>query len=295
MNDLPLGEFRDMPAADYFAVKAMSNSAMKELARSPWHYKNRVSKTPTRRLMSGTLAHCAVLEPDAMSARYVVTPEDAPRRPSAAQWNAKKSSPESEAAKSWWTSFNASLEGREVISHDEYELTKAQLQAVLAVPELSGLLSSGYAETSVFWIDEATGVYCKARPDWVHPLSDGRVILLDLKTAADESPPGFAKSVASFGYHRQDAHYRAGFEAATGKQVAAFIFAAVTSAAPVLAVPYHLDDQAANQGAEEVAELLALFAQCQRTGIWPAYGEGYQAISLPRWAQRNTEVEVSFV
>jgi hypothetical protein len=272
-----LGEFRNMPAAEYFAVDAMSNSAMKELSRSPWHYINRVQRAPTAAMTAGTLAHTAILEPSAMASRYAARPAGLDLR--------------TKEGRAW----AESVSGLDVITAEQAAMAEAQRQAVLAVPELAGLLAHGYAETSVFWIDKATGVYCKARPDWVHPLDDGRVILLDLKTTADESPAGFAKSVAAFGYHRQEAHYRAGFEAATGQEVAAFIFAAVTSSAPVLAVPYHLDDQASEQGAEEVAELLALFAQCKTTDIWPAYGEGYQAVSLPRWAQRTTELEVSFV
>jgi hypothetical protein len=277
VSNAHIGEVRDMPAAEYFAVDAMSNSAMKELARSPWHYINRVQRAPTAAMAAGTLAHTAILETAAIPARYAVRPAGLDLR--------------TKEGKAW----AESVAGLEIITADQAAMAESQRQAVLAVPELAALLSSGYAEASVFWVDKATGVYCKARPDWVHPLSDGRVILLDIKTTADESPAGFAKSVAAFGYHRQEAHYRAGFEAATGKEVAAFIFAAVTSAPPVLAVPYHLDDQASMQGAEEVAELLDLFAQCQRAGIWPPYGEGYQSISLPRWAQRNTEVEVSFV
>jgi hypothetical protein len=91
----PLGIVENMPFEEYLAVDAVSSTGLKLFARSAWHYKNRVDIDPTPSMLRGTLAHCAVLEPDALSQRYAVTPEDAPRRPSRAQWEAKNPSPES--------------------------------------------------------------------------------------------------------------------------------------------------------------------------------------------------------
>ena len=291
----PLGMVLGMPAEDYHAIDAFSSTGMRHLARSPWHYRNRVAVVPTKPMLNGTLAHCAVLEPGAMESRYIVAPADAPRRPTAAQWNAKKSSPESESAKAWWTAFNERAEGRDIVSADDFSVTQAQLKALADEPYLSAILASGHGEVSLFWIDPATGVYCKARPDWVNMAADGRARLLDLKSTADESPSGFGRACAKMGYHRQRAHYINGFRAATGIDVAEFVFAVVTNAHPVLAVPYWLSEDVERQGAEEVAELLDLYANCARTGVWPPYGTGPQIAEFPKWAIRNSEVEVSYV
>lgn len=294
MNDQrPMGLVFDMPFAEYLAVDALSNTAMKELARSPWHYRNRVNKPQTRPMLRGSLAHCAVLEPDAMAARYVVTPEDAPRRPTAAQWTAKKPSESSQQAMDWWTAFGQQAASREIITAEEFGVTQAQLAALAENSEIADTLRTGKSEVSVFWVDQATGVYCKARPDHVRPLTDGRYRLLDLKSVADESADAFGKAVARFGYHRQRAHYIAGFEA-SGRKVEEFVFAAVTSAPPVLAVPYILADEIAQQGADEVRELLELFARCTESGSWPPPGEGLQVVDVPKWAKRSNEEEVSF-
>ena len=123
MKDKPMGMFTDMPFDQYLATEAVSASGLRVFARSPWHYKHRVQiNKPTRPMLRGTLAHCALLEPDAMAARYVVVPEDAPRRPTEAQWKAVKSSPESKAAKDWWAEFNRGAFGREVITAAEWAL-----------------------------------------------------------------------------------------------------------------------------------------------------------------------------
>lgn len=293
-NDKPMGLVLDMPAEQYRAVDALSSSGLKLLARSAWHYKNRVPITPTKPMLRGTLAHCAALEPQAMAERYVIVPDGAPKRPTKAQWAAAKPSPASVAAMEWWSDFNEGARGREVVSAEDYAITEAQLAALAAEPTISELLASGYGECSVFWIDEATGVYCKARPDWVHELDRNTVSILDLKSTADESPSAFGRAAARMGYHLQQAHYVAGFQAATGRDVRDFTFAAVTSAAPVLAVPYILTDEIEAQGFDERRELIELYARCQRDDCWPAYGQGRQLLDFPAYAKRSQEVEFSY-
>ena len=74
-----------------------------------------------------------------------------------------------------------------------------------------------------------------------------------------------------------------------------FVFAVVSTAYPFLATAYVLDDETEAQGHDEVAELLELYEQCQRTNYWPGFGPGYQVVSLPKWARREIETEVSYV
>lgn len=292
--DLPMGLVVDMPLDDYLAVDALSATGLKLLARSPWHYANRVDTDPTPAMLRGTLAHCAVLEPDAMARRYVVLPEDAPRRPSRTQWAAKNPSADSKAAMEWWTQFEHDNAGRELVSHDGYLLCQAQLAAVVREPELAALLRDGRGEVSVFWIDKATGIYCKARPDWLPPADGRRITPMDLKTCIDESPSGFGRAAARLRYDLQAAHYTAGIEAATGLTVDRFVFGAVTSKPPVLAVPYVLTDEIREQGRDERRELMDRLAWCQRENTWPAYGSGFQLLDFPAYAKAGGEVEVEW-
>mgnify|MGYP000644432546 CR=1 FL=1 len=277
MNDrttAPLRWLHDMPADDYHAVDALSNSALSKLSTSPFHYwseylaPNRPKREPTPSMLAGTLAHCAVLEPGQLFNRYAVKPEGLDTR--------------TKEGKAWAATVPGDCT---VISAEQKATSDAQRAAVIAVPELASVLATGHAETSVFWTDSVEGLHCKCRPDWVHMLADGRAVLFDLKTTQDPSPREFAKSVWSYGYHRQAAHYTAGFEAATGIEVAAFLFGAVSSAYPFIAVPYLLDDDAMQRGREEVRRLLRLYAACCETDTWPAYGEGVQVLSLPAWAK----------
>lgn len=290
-----MGVIYGLPFDEYLAVDAFSSSAMRDFARSPWHYKNRVPLTPTKPMLSGTLAHCATLEPNALAGRYLICPDNAPRRPTAAQWGAKNPSETSQAAMAWWRDFEAQAKNREIISADTYGITQAQVAALKADPYISEILRNGEPEVSVFWIDKKTGVYCKARPDMVQWLGGGRVRMLELKTTADESPDGFSRVLTNMGYHRARSHYISGYEHASGYKVEEYVFAVVTSAPPVLAVPYLLDDEDAQQGEDECAELLDRFAWCTKENEWPAYGSGPQLVGLKKWAKRSSEIEVGFV
>lgn len=289
----PMGIVRDMPFEDYLAIDAFSNSDMKLLARSAWHWKNRLRVTQTRPMLRGSLVHCAQLEPHALHDRYVFVPADAPRRPTAAQWNAKKSSEDSAIAKEWWSRFNEDAGLREIVTADEFFVTQQQLAAIAAEAELSALFASGDSEVSIFWIDQATGVYCKARPDHLHYLSHKRVKAIDLKASADDSPEGFGRAIPRMGHHRQEAHYTQGL-VACGLEVDEFIFAVVSSAPPVIATPMLVPEDFADQAREEVHELRAMFVHCQRTGVWRGYnGGGKQVAKVPAYAYRNHEVEIA--
>jgi hypothetical protein len=288
------GIVHDMALDEYLAITALSATSLKLLARSPWHYANRVDTTPTPAMLRGVLAHCAILEPDAMSKRYVVVPEDAPTRPTRRQWEAKSPSDSSRAAMQWWTQFQQDNAGRELIPQADYELCQAQLAAVAREPELASLLRSGRGEVSLFWIDPRTGLYCKARPDWL-PSPDGQSITpLDLKTCADESPSGFGRAAARLRYDLQAAHYTEGVEITTGFRVENFVFGAVSSKPPVLAVPYVLTDEIRDQARDERSELMDRLEWCQRENVWPAYGEGFQLLDFPAYAKHGGEVEIEW-
>lgn len=68
------------------------------------------------------------------------------------------------------------------------------------------LFKNGYPEVSIFWIDEETGVPCRARMDYLNPL-----FATDYKTTANIYDLGY--SIIDYGYTRQSAFYLRGIEA----------------------------------------------------------------------------------
>jgi 4-hydroxy-L-threonine phosphate dehydrogenase PdxA len=60
-------------------------------------------------------------------------------------------------------------------------------------------------------------------------------------------------------------------------------------------VAYDLTAELEMQSFEDHTELLQSLAQCEASGIWPAYGSGILELDFPAWAKRSGEVDVSFV
>jgi hypothetical protein len=272
---LPFGVVHGIPNAEYHAHPALGSSGLKTLAKSPRHYwaaqldPNRPVKEETAAMAAGTLAHCAILEPNKLAERYVVRPGGLDLR--------------TKEGKAWLAAKPA---GMEVVTHEQMQTAYRQHASVLSLPEVGALLATGEAEVSAFWLDEATGTPCKCRPDWVSPAGGG-VVIVDIKTCQDASPKGFARAVANLRYDLQAAWYSHGFERASGLQVLGFVFAAVESDYPHAAAAYMLDDDALAKARAECDRLLALHRQCTDAGRWPGYPENIQLLTMPAWANKE--------
>jgi len=157
--------------------------------------------------------------------------------------------------------------------------------AVHAHPEARALLSQdGAAEQSVLW--EADGIRKRARPDFLpsKPSDNGRLLVVDLKTAVDSSPAAFSRSCANFGYAQQDAWYSEGIAAVTGLDVA-FLFVVVEKEPPYVVSVYELDELAKRIGEHRNDIAIRRYIECTESGIWPGYVTGIEQLALPRWAE----------
>jgi hypothetical protein len=152
---------------------------------------------------------------------------------------------------------------------------------------------AGVAEQSIYWTDPATGVRCRCRPDWMPRRRDGRLVVVDYKTAKAVDPEALAKAVYERGYHAQAAFYLAGVKAAGlhGDQEPAFVFVFQSKTAPYLVHLVELDFPALALGAARNERALRIYAECQRTGIWPGFNDAITYLPLPPWAEKRDEQE----
>jgi hypothetical protein len=260
-----------MPIETYHALPPVSNSGLNDFARSPHHFFHlhrnpfRPAPEPKQGHLEGQLAHCAILEPGEFLCRYKVAP--------VMNRNTKV-----------WKQFVEDNPRHVCIQTDQADTALAQARSVATLPEVEQLLSRGRPEVSAFWLDEATGLACRCRPDFVHPIDDRRVILVDVKTCGDASTREFGRQVARKGYHRQAAFYSDGYAAAAGVEVVGFVFVAVEMAWPYAASAVMLDDEGLAQGRADYRALLERLAECERANKWPGYCSTVEQITLPRWA-----------
>ena len=177
----------------------------------------------------------------------------------------------------------ARARGRVPLLPRDYETVQAMAEAVRQHPLAGPLFAGGgVAEESLFWQDQATGVWRRARPDW----RIGR-LLVDYKTTVDASDEAIGKALLNYGYHQQGAWYSAGARALGLIEAPAFLFVFQEKTAPYLVNVVEMTTVTLRIGQHRNRKALALYRQCTESGHWPGYGETRPGlVSLPGWAEK---------
>ena len=121
---------------------------------------------------------------------------------------------------------------------------------------------------------------CKGRVDYYDPRGG---VLADLKTTRDASEDAFSRSAWDYGYFRQLAFYAHALER-LGFEVSEVLVIAAEKEPPYGVAVYAVEDQALRAGWRQVEDLVAVYARCEATGVWPCYCEDAQPLTLPAWA-----------
>lgn len=255
----------DSSEAEYFSdIAGVSSSMLRALNRSPAHAKaaalGHKATTPSQRI--GRAVHCAVLEPDRFKGLYVC-------------WNGTRRGYR-------WEAFAEKHDDREILNAKEWDQVEACTEAIRAAVlttaggtcTVADLIAGARTERVIYWLDEATGLTCKARLDIM-----ARRAVADLKTTDDARPGAFAQQCARQGYHIQAAHYLAGERQLTDStQLAPYLLIAAELQAPhsTLVHPAHVE-HFIEPGEKDWRAAMATMLECVRTNSWP----GYPAVSAP--------------
>jgi hypothetical protein len=263
-----------IPWDDYLVMPGCSISRLKELRRSPQHYRYLLEHPKeSAPLTLGRAAHCAVLEPERFDRDHAV-------------WDRRTESGNMAPRNGkWWDAFKLEHDGKTIITADEFDETCAIQRAVRGNADAMRYLDAGDPEVTLQW--DAFGRQCKGRVDWLTTV-DGEPVLVGLKTARDCRHYQFGSQAARLGYHLQWAYYFDGFKAITGK-MAKVIEIVVEAEAPHAVVVYVIPDDILQQGMDEYLALLDQLAECERLGNWPGPSVGEQILTLPSWVYADDE------
>lgn len=219
----------------------------------------------------GTAIHCAVLEPDEFTARFVRGPDD--RR-----------------GNRWKEAVELALEdGMECLTSGDYDAAiTIRDTVVLRDPLLCKLTGVGTVrEVSAFARDNETGLPMRARADAFAPALN---MMVDLKITSNASKDKWFRRVLDFGYHVQEPHYTDVWRRAGG-DVDAFVFLVIEDKPPFAHAIYELAPPDVAEGEAIRRQALLKWAECERTGEWPGYPPGVQQLALPKWAFTLTNPE----
>lgn len=253
----------------YQALPGVNVSSLKELRRSPLHYRHRLANPRTSDALTlGTAAHVSTLEPNRYADAFAV-------------WDRKtktgRSAPRTGKA---WDAFVAESDGRTILTIEEHETAQAIAAAVRSDPTAARYLRRGLPEVSMQW--EAHGMVLKGRVDWLTEL-DGVDVVVGLKTTSDCRPGEFSRQAHRLGYHLQWAYYHDGFQ--TVRDAAPYMVEIVVeSAAPYAVAVYTIPEPVLSLGRDEYVELIAMLRDCQTADVWPGPVPHETELTFPAWA-----------
>lgn len=256
---------------DYFKIPALSASGINAFYRSPLHYwkespfnPDKVIREATPAMLLGKVAHKLILEYDTFSDEFAVAP---------------KCDKRTTAGKAEFAAFESGAMGKTVVTEDVYFQAKSMHEALQRNSAVKQLLSKGESELPLMWNNGH--IQCKGKMDRYR---EG--LIIDYKTTEDASENGFSKSIAQWGYHRQDAWYMDGVEAVYRERPRGFVFIVQEKDLPDNIGIYSLIKQDRDLGALENESASVKIAQRLQTGNWKSYPEIITTVGLPPYYKR---------
>ncbi len=264
---------------EYHKAFAVGSTSLRTLInQSPAHYlhnrENPTEPTPAQKL--GTAIHLAALEPHTFKANTLVEPVFEGRTKKGEITTNPNATEVKDKRDKWYMENH----GKHIVSQEQFDCVQGILNSLSKHKQASKLVAAGAAEESYFWKDPETGIFCKARPDF---LREGH-IMVDIKSTRDASYHSFQKDIAEHGYHVQAAMYLDGVSNVLGHHFDKFVIIAVEKEAPYAVQCFDLDANTIQEGRQQYYGALKILKECMKTGIYGGYPEELCPISLPSWA-----------
>lgn len=259
--------------SDYNKLEGINFSRLKNFDRSGIHFEHSLfeERDDTGPMRLGRAIHLATLQPAEFPEQVVA-------------FDGRRYGRE-------WDAFKKEHKGKEILSRSEYSTAAEIASVVLADPQSRDLVGNlNLIEHSMQWSDAETGVKCKGRFDGL--TGDG--LLIDLKSTKDASPEGFSRDAYHHRYYAQLAFYFDGL-VSQGREVKGAALIAVESFAPYVVQVYHLPDWYLQMGREQYREWLRMYQDSITRGRFEGYAPGPLTLTLPRYAQREDDADVSEV
>lgn len=176
---------------------------------------------------------------------------------------------------------------------DEYAQVQGMADALRRHPFAGALFNpaAGKPEQSLFWVDDETGIWCRAKLDWQPFAHSGRMVVPDYKSTTSADPDHIRRTVGTYSYHCQAAWYLDGIVALDLAEDPAFVFVCQEKNPPYLVTVVQIDDDAEQVGRERNRRAIDTYRRCQETDEWPGYSSDVEVISLPAWVARQHDEE----
>ena len=287
---LPGNFYDDLSSEDYHAGPGVSSSSLKILAKkSPLHFHKRVEVKQTPAMLTGSVLHTFVLEPDQVNSRYTFPEEWVNAKKATHNKKVENYTPEearyadlaTEAMKAGLQTIKGTRAGYEAIARAVHK-HKSWKHLVGSEPAF---------ERSFYWTDEKTGIFLKCRPDALNMsfTTTGKPMMTDLKSASDARDRAFQYQVIDHGYDLSAAMYCDGVEAVTGVKCEGWAWFVFEKEAPYATRVIYAGAEWLARGRALYRKALDTIVECGERGHWPGYDNGRPTVlPTPKWLEKET-------
>lgn len=285
---LKVGLVTESNAKYHADLSAISKSRLAKMSVCPRYFKwcEDNPQEQSEDLIVGSAFHKIVLESKTFDKEFVVCPLIDKR---------------TKAGKEAYEAFVASVNGRSVITQEQYDMICGMRDSVLNNPYAVQLLK-GKHEKSMYAVDDLTQERIKARPDCFRIIDTTdengepikRVIITDLKSCRSAMYDDFCKDVVKYSYDLQSYLYCY----ITSKTLDIlienidFVFIAVEKKAPYLVNILQADEYVLQRGEALFRKYIGMYHEAKTTNNWWGLN-GQQGIinnlSLPSYLLKNIE------
>lgn len=261
----------DITPDEYHQRDGLSSSIAKTLiARSPAHAKAMIGKKPSKLLDRGNVCHRLLL---GKGKDYRVINHG--------NYTTKIAKEERDRARSV---------GLVPVLAEDFEDYCTATEAIRIKLADRGFELDGDSEVAIEW-EETTEhgiVLCRAMLDHVW---FSRGVILDLKITEDAAPSAIERTAENLGYAIQAAAYTRALTALTPAMAGRikFLFAFCEPDEPHAINIVQPDGVFRELGERRWLRALNIWARCQKTGEWPAFGDAVNQLSSPPWALSREE------
>lgn len=266
-------ELPGLPFEAYCALPFEHSSLLKEMRRSPLHYRWRrdcpLPDSDTFRV--GRATHASCFEPDTFRDRYTYYPS-----------TNEQGQKQNRAGKKW-DDFQAKNPGKTILKESDWYLALRMRTALLRHEITRGYLAEpGKGEHTVVWQDERTGLWIKIRIDWLCS------ILGDLKSTSTTSQFDFERSCLKYGYAAQFALYHEGAVRIGAGPMPVKCFS-VEKDGPCDAAVFDVPPEILAFGRSQYEAALARVVECTKADEWPGAYPRELTLRLPAYATNDEE------
>lgn len=274
----------EMSNADYHAQPALSASGMKTLLEAPAKFRyQRENHVYKPAFDFGSLWHKYVLNDE--HEQFVVVQKRNRHKELVDAYDYDTVSAREHQAE-------IRAEGKIPILAKELRVIKDMAGVFRMNPDVQRLidLDKGKIEQSAFWQDARTGVWLRARFDYLPDAVPGQPFIIgDPKTAISSHPERWMRKVSDYGYDIQDAMYREAARVMGFDPRPRFQFAVQEKTAPYIVTVIELDAEARAIGEYKMREAIDLYLECTQNNHWPGYVEGVAIGHLPAYETQPYE------